>query len=66
MVSIVLVPWYSGGGYKALCDETTSKIDQDSGYQIGLYVHAGAFLVSLAFDRYVHIFQDVLLEKLYS
>jgi hypothetical protein len=56
MVSIILVPWYSGGGYKALCDETTSKIDQDSGYQIGLYTHAGAFLVSLAFDRYGHIF----------
>jgi hypothetical protein len=60
------VPLYYDGTYESLCDETTSKISRDLGYQIGLYIHAGAFLVSLVFDRYVHIFQGDLQENLYS
>jgi hypothetical protein len=36
--------------------ETTSN---ETGYHIALYIHAGAYIVSLAFDRLYHHYQDL-------
>lgn len=52
MVGIVFFPTvYCGklGGGGSDCPNGT-------GYQISLYIHASAYLVSLGFDRYVDIY----------
>jgi len=56
MASIIFIPQYIGNGNVSFCNENMSDTSNHSGYQIALYVHAGAYIVNLAFDRYISSF----------
>jgi len=49
--------------YKFCPDPSNNNIspscNNHTGYQIALYIHAGAYLVSLGFDRLYHHYQDL-------
>jgi hypothetical protein len=36
-------------------NDTITRCNNHSGYNIALYIHAGAYIVSLGFDRFVHM-----------
>ncbi|CAF3304157.1 unnamed protein product [Rotaria socialis] len=57
MASIVLFP-------STICvdnsyNNTTVKCNHHSGYNIALYIHAGAYMINLGFDRLYHHYQDL-------
>ncbi|CAF1372631.1 unnamed protein product [Adineta ricciae] len=42
-----------------LHNDTIGRCNNHSGYNIALYIHAGGYIVSLAFDRLYHHYQDL-------
>ncbi|CAF1401479.1 unnamed protein product [Adineta ricciae] len=40
-------------------NDTIGRCNNHSGYNIALYIHAGGYIVSLAFDRLYHHYQDL-------
>ncbi len=54
MTAIVLVPLKIDNDFH--CTGTPRDHSNYTGYHIALYTHAGAYIVSLGFDRYVYSF----------
>jgi hypothetical protein len=51
----------------SVCRNATPRNTDHIGYRIALFIHAGAYIVSLGFDRYFHIcFEIIYFKKNYN